>query len=313
MPKSIIDEIYEEIRKQNSNSDKSAIPHSDEFIRKVSAMVGANPDLVKRIIQVLVNSHKIFSFEIILPDALRDLPGVDGYVVTDLNVVRRLKNVFYKELMYLYNQQFNKNAQAHQIIKEIFPVIRSFNNTPLGITANKAIMLEELEKLMEKHFNEFTEDYKEKQFNLEISRSNLERLIPAEKTGPAQEKKFSEKKISTPSPEASEKSQRAVDSQSYNEFMLKKSKYPLKRILNIYGMDFFLKVNLRNYQFKYLQQLIKDGQISKRSDLMHLREMLKTVRQNMNIDSNLKEHAEEIFELEKSIAHYLYFSSKEIK
>ncbi len=313
MPKSIIDEIYEEIRKQNSNNDTTAIPHSDDFIRKASSLVGANPDLVKRILQVLVNSHKIFSFEIILPDALRDLPGIDGYVVADLNVVRRLKNVFYKELTYLYNQQFNKTSQAHQIIKDIFPVIRSFNNTPLGITANKAIMLEELEKLMEKHFNEYTEDYKEKQFNLEISRANLERLIPAEKTRPAQEKKSSEKKMPTASPAAAEKSQRAVDSQSYNEFIVKKSKYPLQRILNIYGIDFFCKVNLRNYQFRYLQQLVKDGQISKRSDLMHLREMLKTVRQNMNIDPKLKEHEDEIFELEKTIAHYLYFSSKEIK
>lgn len=310
MPKSIIDEIYEEIKKQNSKNDNTAIPHSDDFIRRASAMVGANPDLVKRILEVLVHSHKIFSFEITLPDALRDLPGVNGFVIADINTIRRLKNVFYKELMYLYNQQFNKNAQAHQIIKEIFPVIRSFNNTPLGIAANKAIMLDELEKLMEKHFNEYTEDFKEKQFALEISRANLERLIPAEKA----EQKKTPPVIATPLENTpDEKSHRAVDSQTYNEFLLKKSKYPLQRILNIYGIDFFLKVNLRNYQFKYLQKLIKDGQLSKRSDLMHLREMLRTVRQNMNIDPKLKEHVDDIFELEKTIAHYLYFSSKEMK
>lgn len=313
MPKSIIDEIYEEIRKQNSNSDNTAIPHSDDFIRRVSAMVGANPDLVKRILQVLVNSHKIFTFEIVMPDTLRDLPGISGFVVADLNVIRRLKNVFYKELTYLYNQQFNKTSQAHQIVKEIFPVIRSFNNTPLGIAANKAIMLDELEKLMEKHFNEFTEDYKEKQFALEIGRANLERLVKEEKTTPVKAESAPSASASDKATAPGEQSQRAVDSKTYNEFIIKKSKYPLQRILNIYGIDFFYKVNLRNYQFKYLQQLIKDGQISKRSDLMHLREMLKTVRQNMHIDPKLKEHAEEIFDLEKAVAHYLYFSSKEIK
>lgn len=313
MPKSIIDEIYEEIRKQNSNNNNTAIPHSDEFIRQVSALAGANPDLVKRILQVLVNSHKIFSFEIILPDSLRDLSGVNGYIVADLNIIRRLKNVFYKELTYLYNQQFNKSYQAHQIIKEIFPIIRSFNNTPLGITVNKAIMLEELEKLMEKHFNEFTEDYKEKQFTLEIGRANLERLIKDDETNLKKKAAVPPSPVLQTATTPTEQSQRAVDSKTYNEFIIKKSKYPLQRILNIYGIDFFYKVNLRNYQFKYLHQLIKDGQISKRSDLMRLREMLKTVRQNMNIDAKLKDHTEEIFDLEKAIAHHLYFSSKEMK
>jgi hypothetical protein len=216
-------------------------------------------------------------------------------------------------MMYLYNQQFNKNSQAHQIIKEIFPVIRSFINTPLGITNNKAIMLDELEKLMEKHFNEYTEDYKEKQFALEIGRANLERLIIPEKpVSPQKPNTARTPKIPT-TPTMEDQAQRAVDSKTYNEFILKKSKYPLQRILNIYGIDFFYKVNLRNYQFNYLQKLIKDGQISKRSDLMHLREMLKTVRQNMNIDQKLKDHADEIFDLEKTIAHYLYFTSHEPK
>ncbi len=313
MPKSIIDEIYEEIQKQNSNSDNTAIPHSDDFIRKVSSMLGVNPDLVKRILEVLVNSHKVFSFEIILPDSLRGLPGVNGFVVADLNVIRRLKNVFYKELTYLYNQQYHKSSQAYQIIKEIFPIIRSFNNSPLGITTNKAIMLEELEKLMEKHFNEYTEDYKEKQFALEIGRANLERLVKEEKKAPGKATAAPKTPAYKRETEPPEQNQRAVDSTTYNEFIIKKSKYPLQRILNIYGIDFFYKVNLRNYQFKYLQQLIKDGQISKRSDLMHLREMLKTVRQNMNIDPGLKDHTDEIFDLEKTIAHYLYFSSRELK
>ncbi|MCX7679614.1 MAG: hypothetical protein N2316_10400 [Spirochaetes bacterium] len=314
MPRSIIDEIYDEIKKQNSADDTKAIPHSDVFIRKVSALVGATPELVKQIIQILVNSHKIFSFEIILPDQLRNLPGVYGYVIADLNTIRRLKNIFYKELMYQYTKQFNKTAQVHQIIKEIFPVIRSYNNTPLGIAANKSIMLDEFEKLIEKKYSEYTEDYKEKQLALEISRANLEKLIETSHLKTVSAQTAYEKKTATPLSSAlRETGQRAVDSKSYNEFLSKKNKYPLQRIINIYGIDFFYKVNLRNYQFSYLKQLIKDGQIAKRSDLVHLREMLKTVRQNINNDPKLKEYENEIFELERTISHFLYFAPREQK
>jgi len=305
MAQSIIDEIFDEIKKINGNNDGTAIPHSDEFLKTSSALLGVNPDLVKKVIQVLVNSHRIFSFEIILEDTMRETPGINGYVVADINVVRRLKNIFQRELMYAYNKQFNKNYLVHQIIKEIFPVIRSFNSTPLGEVANKAIMLDELERLMEKNYNEYTEDYKEKQFKLEISKANLEKLIEKREKTVAPQQAAPEKKKAEP------QTQRAVDTKTYGDFLSKKNNYPLKRILNIYGIDFFYKVNLRNYQFGYLKQLISDGQISKRGDLMHLRDMLRTVRANTGIDRKLGEHMDEIFDLEKAIVHHLYFSGKD--
>ena len=163
-------------------------------------------------------------------------------MVTDLNIVRRLKNVFQRELMYAYNRQNNKNLLVHQIIKEIFPVMKSFNNTPLGESANKAIMLAELENLMEKNFNEYTEDFKEKQFRIEISQANLEKLI--EKKEKAAEKAAV---VRQEKAEQLPQSLRAVDSKTYGDFISKKNKYPLSRIINIYGIDFFYKVNLRNY------------------------------------------------------------------
>ena len=306
MAQSIIEEIFEEIKKSNAKNDASAVPHSDDFIKTTSAMLGVNPDLVKKILQVLVRSHRIFAIEIVLEDQLRETPGVDGYVLTDLNIVRRLKNVFQRELMYAYNRQNNKNLLVHQIIKEIFPVIKSFNNTPLGESANKAIMLAELENLMEKNFNEYTEDFKENQFRVEISQANLEKLI--EKREKAQEKTAAARQEKAqPLPQAL----RAVDSKTYGDFISKKNKYPLSRIINIYGIDFFYKVNLRNYQFSYLKQVINDRQISKRTDLTHLREMLRVVRSNVSRDAKLKEYLDDIYDLEKAVVHQLYFSGRE--
>lgn len=314
MAQSIIEEIFDEIKKKNASNDASAIPHSDEFLKTTSAMLGVNPDIVKKILQVLVRSHRIFAIEIVNEDHLRETPGIDGYVVTDLNTVRRLKNVFQRELMYAYNRQNNKNLLVHQIIKEIFPIIKSYNNTPLGESANKAIMLAELENLMEKNFNEFTEDFKEKQFRVEISQANLEKLV--EKKEKAPEKAAQARQERTPAHQQERvqdlnQSLRAVDSKSYNDFISKKSKYPLSRIINIYGIDFFYKVNLRNYQFSYLKQVINDRQISKRTDLTHLRDMLRVVRSNVSRDAKLKDYLDDIYDLEKAVVHQLYFSGRE--
>ena len=74
MAQSIIEEIFEEIKKTNAKNDASAVPHSDEFVKTISAMLGVSPDLVKKILQVLVRSHRIFSIDIVLEDQLRETP-----------------------------------------------------------------------------------------------------------------------------------------------------------------------------------------------------------------------------------------------
>ncbi len=308
MAQTLIEEVFEEIRKINGNFDGTSIPHSDEFLRTTSSSLGVEPELVKTVIRVLIHSHRIFSIEIIHEDTVREIPGVDGYVIAEISVVRRLKNVFQQEMMHAYNVQFSKNYLVHQIIKEIFPVIRSFNGTPLGEAANKAIMLEELERLMEKNYNEYTDDYKEKLFAREISKANLEKLIE-KKEKPA--KPVAAPKSVVVQKKSAPRATRAMDTKTYGDFLSKKNRYPLSRILNIYGIDFFYKVNLRNYQFVYLKQLISDGQISKRSDLLHLRDMLRTVRANASADKNLGEHLDDIFDLEKAIVHHLYFSGND--
>ncbi len=315
MASSIINEVYEEIRKCNVRNDSSAIPRSDEFNNTTAAVLGISPDLFGKIIRVLQNAHWLFAFEIILADKLREIPSVEGYVVCDITVVRRLKNVYQRELMHEYNHQHNKNYMVHQIIKEIFPVIRSFNNTPLGELANKAIMLEELEKLMEKGYNQYTDEYQQQQLALEISKANLEKLIEGSK---AKQKEAAEASVPPPRTDAVRKkmgpvSERAVDSKTYGDFISKTGKYPLQRILNIYGLEFFYKVNLRACQFSYLMKIINDRQISKRSDLQNLRDLLKTVRSNISRDPKLKEYAEDIYELDKAIVHHLYFNEKDIK
>ncbi len=306
MAKSIVEELYEEIQKKNAEKGAQCLPHSDEFIPRISAVMGIKNEQVRQILKILINAHMIFSFEITHQDAVRNIPRVEGYVVTDLNILRKLKSFFQEELVTQFSQQFHKNIMVHQIVKEIFPIIKSLNNTPLGEVANKAIMLEELEKLMEKNFGEFTEDWKSRQLQLEMSKANLasgdKKKVEGDRKPEERQSTVSDKKTATLG--------RAVDSEQYGDFIAKNKKYPLSRILNIYGVEFFLKVNLRNCNFSYLAKLVNDRQISRRSDLMLLRDMIRTIKLNMDRDDTLKKHSEDIYNLERAVMHNIYFTEK---
>ena len=317
MSEAILQEIYDEIKKRNSLENAKSIPHSDEFINLISASMGVPVNLVKSIIKVLTNAHKIFIIEIVAEDTVRGIPRVEGYVVTDLVLMRKMKAFFQKELVYMYNTQFNKNLMVHQVIKEIFPVIRSFNNTPIGEVANKSIMLEEFEKLIEANFIEYIEEWKEQQLADEMDKAGIKRA----KTGVGDAGAVSEEGepgdtlVAVVKDGTRFRLSRAVDSERYRKFITRsKSKsYPLKRILNIYGIRFFLKTHLRRYQFPYLIQIIEDRQISKRSDLLILKDMLKRMKMNMDSDPNLIKHKDDIYNLERTISHYIYFSDRGLK
>lgn len=317
MSEAILDEIYDEIKKRNSLENAKSIPHSDEFINLISASIGVPVNVVKTVIKVLTNAHKIFIIEIVAEDTVRGIPRVEGYVVTDMVLMRKMKAFFQKELVYMYNTQFNKNLMVHKVIKEIFPAIRSFNNTPLGEVANKSIMLEEFEKLIETNFIEYTEEWKEQQLAVEMDKAGIKRAITRadadtvkKETGESGDTLVAEVKDGTRF-----QLSRAVDSERYRKFITRsKSKsYPLQRILNIYGIRFFLQTHLRRYQFSSLIQIIEDRQINKRSDLLILKDMLKKIKMNIDTDPNLAKHKDDIYNLERTISHYIYFSDRGVK
>ena len=311
MSRKLLEEVYEEIKKNNLEEGEKSLPHSDEFIKYLTASMGVSEDLVKRIIKILVNSHMIFSFEVVHQDEIRNIPQVEGYVVTDITIIRNLKNYYQRQLVMLYAKQFKKDLMVHQVVKEIFPIIRTLNNTGLGKVANKSIMLEEHEKLMDKDFQLYTSDYKEKQLEIELNKANFD--LDEKKPGPGIGKESSGAAEAAVEEPAQKAMGRAVDSKRYRDFVSKKNKYPLQRIINIYGMDFFLKVNLRNFQFSYLKQLIEDNQIQKRSDLLLLKDLLRTVKMNADYDEQVQKHIEDVYALERTLHHKMYFSDRRRK
>lgn len=310
MSENVVSVVYEEIRKRNIKAGEKSLPHSDEIVKFLSASIVMPENLIQQILSILVAANRIFVLEIVAEDKVRNTPRIEGYVVTDLTIVRKMKSFFQNELVTMYNDEFNKHLMFHKVVKEIFPIIRSLNNTPVGQVANKAIMLGEFEKLMERNFKEYLDDNTRKKLELELSKANLK--IPSsekekDKSAPP-ERRPEDAWIDDVKDEPG--NQRAIDGKVYKDFISKSNNYPLQRILNIYGIKFFIQVYLRKYDFGYIKLLIKDQQISRRSDLILLKEMLRKVKSNIDNDPELIKHIEEIYDLERTISHFIYFSEK---
>jgi hypothetical protein len=300
----LINDILLEVERLNKNLNPLAIPHSDVFIKQMLSTLGISAETARFALRMLAEAHKIFVMEIVAEDPQHNIDRVEGYIAADLVIVTNLKNFFQDMLCQIYEKQFHKRLLIHQVIKEIFPIIKSFNNTELGQIANKTIMLMEFERLAEKNATEYTDEYKE---NLLSKLAAKENIAYQPKSG-TKTTTFGKPTIIDISREPHGSFVRAVDTPEYQEFSEKRTKYPIQRILNIYGIDFFVKVSFRNYQFSQLRQIVEDRQITKKEDLTLIKTVLDKVKSNMYHDRELERYRDDIYSLERSVTHAIYFS-----
>jgi hypothetical protein len=291
-----IDDIFKGIISVNMSDTRDSIPHSDEFIRQQEALLGLTADVIQQIIVILRESHKILSFEIQKEDKQRNIRRIEGYVDADITTVRRLRSFFHGLLIDMYEKDYSKSLLAHQIIQELFPKINLISNTPLGILANKAIMLDEYERLLEKRYNEYTEEWKQNRLR-EILEQREEMILEQirGKAAPAPEKEEAPKK------EAEEK-RRAVDSEEFDSYNQVKSKMPVEKLLSIYGVDFFFRVHLRRCEFDFIMQVLDSGVMDRAEHLKKLKDMIQKVKNNSGNDPAMADHLMELFRLDRAVS-----------
>lgn len=307
----ILDEIYNEIEAKNTEYNPASVVHSDEFIKMFCTNMGIDKDAARSALRILNDAHKLLHIEITHEDEAHNIERVDGYVVADLTIIRNLTTVFNDLLVNIYEKQYKKRMGAATIIKEIFPMMQSLNNTEIGQVANKAIILHEYENMLEKDWKEYSIKYQEQKMVDICSDMGIKYEPKVEGVEPAKNRESDiEEEISTENfVESTKVSERAIDTPGYIDYSNKKGKYPLERILKIYGADFFFRTNLRKYDFKYLRMVIDDGQIKRRNDLKILKQYLKKVKDNMYSDPNLEKYRDDVYELEKAVNHAIYFTS----
>ncbi|MBN2158760.1 MAG: hypothetical protein JW807_05145 [Spirochaetes bacterium] len=298
MLEKLSEDVFKKIVEYNSKGNHASIPHSDTFHKEIQSLLGIDYPDIDRIIEILKDSHKIFSFEIIKEDKDNEIRQVNGYVETDLQTIRKLKNFFQKLLMDEYERQYSKRMLVHQIVKDIYARSSFYKNTMIGQIGNKAIMLEEYEGFIERNFTEFTDSWKSNKLK-EVLQATGDKLIAPEKKEPH---------VKEGGEEPRPASQRAVDSPEYHSYASDRTKQSLDKVLQIYGVEFFFRINLRKYNFDLLRQIVESGEIDRRTDLIMLKEMIQKMKSNIDKDRKLLDYSDKIYKLERMISRQMLYS-----
>ncbi|MBN1531184.1 MAG: hypothetical protein JXA20_00840 [Spirochaetes bacterium] len=294
------------IVQSNARDTVDAIPHSEQLYRDIVSILSADMHIARRAINILKEAHKILTIEVIKEDKQNNIKRVEGYVEAEFNTIKRLKIIYQNALMDEYELQYHRRLMTHQIIKEIYSKIAAFKNTPIGQLANKAIMLEEFEYLLEKNYTEYTDAWKSKKLNELFEQT--ENIDTAQEEDVEEEPEVAPPPV-TEEPAPSQEPQRAIDAEGSAEVeeSQKLSPHAVQKLIKIYGINFFFRVQLRKYNFVHLYQIVESGMIQRRDDLKLLKDMIKTVRSNYAKDQKLAEHYDELTRLDQAISHQLLF------
>ncbi len=302
MNKDTVERVFKRIVAINCLYNVNSIPQSDVFFKETEALLGLTVSEIDLIIKMLKESHKIFIMEISREDSASKAEKIFGYVDADFMSVQKLRDVFHRALMDDYEKETGKRKSAGQIIKEMIPQLHYINKTPMGKLLNKAIMLDEFMRLLEKDYKEYTEEWKEEnlQQQLVINKELFIKLSDVKNADREKEVQV-ERKV---------KPVRAVDSPMMEDFSKQISAGSVTRVLHIYGVEFFFRVNLRQYKFDYLSEVLDTGVIDRKIDLMSLKDMLRVIKENMDVDKELENHYEEIMSLDRKVSRNISFSKK---
>jgi hypothetical protein len=286
--------IYKRIVALNSLYDVNSIPYSDSFCKDTESLFGLSTHEIVAIIKMLNESHKIFVMEISKEEHEDKKEKLYGYIAADITIIEKLQAVFHKGLADEYELKYGTRKGAYQIIKELVLNLKNINNSILGIFLNKALMLDNYAYLLKKNHNEYTEEWKNEHLKQQLA--NYESLSRKD-TG---NDKNAGKNDTGGKGEAA-RPVRAVDSPFMEDFTKLTTIGSIEKVLNIYGVDFFFRVNLRKYQFSYLSQIIDTGIIDRRNDLLMIKEMLKKVKENIHKDKGLEKYYDDIMSLDRKI------------
>jgi hypothetical protein len=287
------EEVFKKIVSQNHMDSTEAIPHSDVLAKFVESNIGLDSDLFKMIISILKDSHKILIMQVTKTDKDREIEGIEGYLDADISTVRKMKALFQRVLSDMYEEEYHKKIHPHMIVRELFPIMNRINRTPLGSIANKTIMLDEFEKLLQKEFNEYTEDWKARELDQLLEKHEKSFTAKIKESDTRKEQQEEKLKKTT--------SMRAVDSPDAGNL----ANTSLEKVLQIYGVEFFFRINLRKYNFDYIAEIIDARKIRSKNDLKLLKKMIQTLKNNTDRDPKLIDFIDKINRLDRLVSRYI--------
>jgi len=273
----ILLDLAEQVKLENTKG-KEKIPSSDVFVKKMTVHFSRTEEEIKKFIVSLREAHYIFVINIVIPDANYFVNSLDAYVYAEQSLLADLKRYADGKIEQIYEGQFYKRKSAFQIVRELFPKIREFNNSPLGKAINEVVMLEEYNRLLSSNPYEYSEAWKKERLFAIYHEVEDDTLIP---TNPTDDNPL-----------------RAVD-QMKDGGVTTSPNSKWGKTTNQFSVDFLVRIHFRKYEFETVRKLILTGRITKESDLIYIRDTLRKMEGRTNIDHLLKHYMNQMVDLRR--------------
>jgi hypothetical protein len=269
----LFQEIANYIKDENLRG-KDRIPTSETIIRKLMTQYSKTSDEIIGYLEQLKDLHFIFIVNVVTPYPELYLQGVNGYIYSDLNILNEVKHFSEQKLISSYEKMnSSKRKTAYQIMKELQPRIKEFNNTEIGKNLNELTMIEEYIKTISTNSFEYTDSWRK------------EKLL----------KLFKEEDISDFQEETDASNASTIERQRYAD--PGNSKWA--KAVNQFSVQFLIRIHFRKYEFDIVKKLIITSKITLLEDLIYIRNTLKELEKQLDKDTILKYHIDKIIELRR--------------
>ncbi len=300
-------ELVNRIRSHSISDQDNPIPDSDSIYKELAGDLSENSDRLLFMLRILNEAHSIFILKLVEPDLTHNVKGLDGYVVAEEGILGTVLINRSHHLERIYEKQFKTYKGKSGIIRDLFPQIRQYKNTPIGKAMNEVVMLEQFLSLMKATPEQFTTEWKENKLNEllpEITGKKHESAVtteyaedmdvdaPATEVDAAGETREVHQQVSGPP-------RRAIDMPEYLEIEEMNLSGKWGETVARYGVQFLVRIHLRKNEFAEVKKLIRMKRIAREKDLRYIRDTIRNMESRLDMLSPLYRYRQEIAELRR--------------
>ena len=296
-----------QIETANREMGDNAIITSDELFRLQFKDQFASESVLRDGLKLLRDAHYLFIIHIIEADEHLKVPGVDGYVIAKADVIDALISEFSKRLERIYETQFQKRKGAAMIIRELMPVVKQYNRTPLGRELNVTIMLNQYRRLLNEMSAEYDENWKQNKLAQLLHSDHSfggggiqlhETFIDTDVT---EIQEFDEESVTQQPATSASSIRRAIDTPEYKELSQMDMSGSWGKAVEKYGVTFLIRIHLRKLELKQVRQLVEQRRITREEDLRYLRDSLRVMEERFFLDRSMTHQIEPVRELKRLV------------
>lgn len=301
----LISRLYSEIENENRSETENSMPESDIFLLRFEQKSGIIHKASLLFLDILEEAHRIFRIPVYSENASKELLDIECYVCADPEIISeqlRIQKNFLSSLLQ------TEDYTLEQVKQKIAREAEIFAGTRIDASVNKIGALSGCLLIMKESPDDYSQAFMTEKTKDLINKkiTELYSLLicdPERKVILEQPDEIIEKALDSTS------ARRAIDLPEIKNFDEDKKIHPAEKILNIYGADFFFRVHLRRYEFRFLTEIVDKGVISSKAQLISLRAMLKQVKANIGKDPKLTDYLNDIFDLNIAIINMMPMAS----